>query len=172
VLQVLIVICIILLDQGTKYMAQTFIRILPDQTIPVIKDVFHFTYAENRGAAFSILQNQRWLFIAVTIIAVIFIIYYLLKHPKENIILKISLSLILAGAIGNLIDRILHGYVVDFFDFRLINFAVFNVADSAVVIGSILLGYYLMFISDKDKYKIKNVNENKDINESKDEHLE
>ena len=150
-LQVLIVICVILLDQGTKYMAQSYLKFMPYESLPVIKDVFHFTYAQNRGAAFSILQNQRWLFITVTIIAVIFIIYFLIKHPKEEMILKISLSLILAGAVGNLIDRIGYGYVIDFVDFRLINFAVFNVADSAVVIGSILLGYYLLFISDKVK---------------------
>ena len=150
-LQVLIVICVILLDQGTKYMAQSYLKFMPYESLPVIKDVFHFTYAQNRGAAFSILQNQRWLFITVTIIAVIFIIYFLIKHPKEEMILKISLSLILAGAVGNLIDRIGYGYVIDFLDFRLINFAVFNVADSAVVIGSILLGYYLLFISDKVK---------------------
>lgn len=147
---IILILSIIILDQVTKYLASVYLKPTPSQTIPLIKNVFHLTYTENRGAAFSILQNRRFLFITVTVLFIIFTVYYLLTHRRENILIKISLSIVLAGAVGNLIDRIRLGYVVDFMDFRLINFPVFNVADCAVVIGSILLGYYLLFISEKE----------------------
>lgn len=148
-LEIIIVISVIILDQITKYIAYMNLRTIPSQTIPLINGVFHLTYAENRGAAFSILQNRRWFFVIITILFIIFAVYYLITHRKGSTLIKISISLILAGACGNLIDRIRNGYVVDFLDFRLINFPIFNVADSAVVIGSILLAYYLIFIDGK-----------------------
>lgn len=150
-LQFLLVIFIIALDQITKYLAKVYIKPLDTQSIPIIRDVFHLTYTQNTGAAFSILQNQRWIFITLTIIFIIFAVYYLIKHKNDNLLLRIALSMVLAGAVGNLIDRIWLGYVVDFFDFRLINFAIFNIADTSVVIGSILLAYYLLFIAGKEK---------------------
>jgi signal peptidase II len=124
---------------------------LNSQSVPLINGVFHLTYTENTGAAFSILQNQRWLFIALTIIFIILATYYLIKHPKEKLIMRVGLSMVLAGAIGNLIDRILLGYVVDFFDFRLINFPVFNIADCAIDVGCALLVIYFLFIAGKKK---------------------
>jgi signal peptidase II len=146
---IILILCIIVLDQTAKYLASVYLKPTPSQTVPLIKGVFHLTYAENRGAAFSILQNKRTLFIVVTVMFIIFAVYYLLRHRNENILVKISLSMILSGAIGNLIDRVRFGYVVDFMDFRLINFPIFNIADCGVVIGSILLGYYLIFIAEK-----------------------
>ena len=93
------------------------------------------------------LQNSRWLFIIVTIIAVIAFIIYLIKERNGmHWLLKISSAMIIGGAIGNLIDRIFVGFVVDFFYFELINFAVFNVADSFVSVGAVLLGIYILFI--------------------------
>lgn len=146
---IILILCIIVLDQTAKYLASVYLKPTPSQTAPLIKGVFHLTYAENRGAAFSILQNKRTLFIVVTVMFIIFAVYYLLRHRNENVLVKISLSMILSGAIGNLIDRVRFGYVVDFMDFRLINFPIFNIADCGVVIGSILLGYYLIFIAEK-----------------------
>jgi signal peptidase II len=108
------------------------------------------TYVENRGAAFGILQGQRWIFIVLTVVIAAAIAYYLIKIPNKEIFLKTALSLVLGGAVGNLIDRVRLGYVVDMFDFTLINYPVFNIADSSLVIGSILLGYYLLFIGDLD----------------------
>ncbi|HBM81782.1 MAG: signal peptidase II [Clostridiales bacterium] len=151
-LQLMIIFSIVFLDRITKRLAVVYLK--PVGSIPLIKNIFHLTYAENKGAAFSILQNQRWFFISVTIVFIFFAMYYLFLHKNENIILKIGLSMVIGGAIGNLIDRIIPGYVVDFFDFRAVNFAIFNVADCGIVIGSILLGYYLIFISEKDASKV------------------
>jgi signal peptidase II len=153
-LQTLIVLLLIVLDQYCKYLAKIYLKVLPFGTYPLIKDIFHLTYVENRGAAFSILENQRWFLLTVTLLAIIFIVYFLFKRRQERLIFRISLSMILAGAVGNFIDRVRNGYVVDFFDFRLINFAVFNVADCAVVVGTILLAVYILFFYDNDHKKI------------------
>ena len=141
---IIIVIFIVVLDQITKYWASN--RLQPKGTMVVIKDIFSFTYVENRGAAFGILQNQRWLFISLTIIVCIGMIYYLYVNQDFNLIIKFSLYFILGGAIGNLIDRIYNGYVVDMFHFTFINFPVFNVADCFVVIGTIILASYILFV--------------------------
>jgi len=145
-LQVFIVAFIVVLDQVTKYLAKTYLK--PVGSIPLIPNVFHFTYVENRGAAFGILQNQRWLFIVLTVVVSAVIVYYLFTRSQESIVLTIALSMILGGAIGNLIDRLRLGYVVDMLLFVLIDYPVFNVADSFVVIGTILLAYYILFMAD------------------------
>lgn len=150
-LQTLLIAFIIILDQLTKYLSKIYLMPLGGSGIPLINGVFHLTYAENKGAAFSILQNQRWIFIILTVAFIIYGAYYLITHKHERPLLKISLSIVLGGAVGNLIDRIWLGYVVDFFDFRLINFPVFNVADCAVVIGCILLVYNLLFDMKSEK---------------------
>ncbi len=108
------------------------------EQIPVIGNFFLITSHRNRGAAFGILENQRWFFIIVTTIVVIGIIWYLQKVMKtNNKLLPLALSLVLGGAIGNFIDRILTGEVVDFlqFNFGSYEFPIFNVADSCIVIG-------------------------------------
>jgi signal peptidase II len=120
--------------------------------LPIIKDVFHLTYVENRGAAFGIFQNSQLLFVVIAVAATVVGIYYLHKH-KVHIIGKISIVLIISGAIGNMIDRVRIGYVVDFFDFRFIWQYVFNVADIYVVVGTILLCVYLLFIDGKNDTK-------------------
>lgn len=148
-LEFIIVASVIILDRYTKHLAAVYLKDIPGGTYPLIKDVLHFTYVENKGAAFSMMQNFRWLFIGVTIIVSFVILFYLIKHRSDSVFLNVSLSLILGGAIGNLIDRIRVGYVVDFIDFRAINFAIFNVADSAVTIGSILFAIYILFFSEK-----------------------
>ncbi|WP_420840504.1 signal peptidase II [Caldicoprobacter algeriensis] len=145
-MQVFIVAFIVALDQVTKYLAKTYLK--PVGSIPLVQNVFHFTYVENRGAAFGILQNQRWLFIVLTVVVSAVIAYYLFARRQENIVLTIALSMILGGAIGNLIDRLRLGYVVDMLHFVLIDYPVFNVADSFVVIGTILLAYYILFMAD------------------------
>jgi signal peptidase II len=145
-LQLFIVAFIVALDQLTKYLAKTYLK--PVGSVPLIQNVFHFTYVENRGAAFGILQNQRWLFIVLTVVISAVIAYYLFARRQESIVLTIALSMILGGAIGNLIDRLRLGYVVDMLHFVLIDYPVFNVADSFVVIGTILLAYYILFTAD------------------------
>lgn len=125
-----------LVDQGTKYLIAT--RMELTEQIPVIGNFFLITSHRNRGAAFGILEDQRWFFIIVTTIVVIGIIWYLQKVMKtNNKLLPLALSLVLGGAIGNFIDRVLTGEVVDFllFNFGSYQFPIFNVADSCIVIG-------------------------------------
>jgi len=132
------VIIILSLDQLTKFIITKNLSL--NQSIPIIKGIFHLTLVHNRGAAFGILKNQIPLFIFTSLFATV-LIYFNLKDTrfKKSLIYKISLSLILAGALGNLIDRLFLGYVVDFLDFRI--WPVFNVADSAITVGAILLGW-------------------------------
>lgn len=140
-----LVLFLVSLDQLTKYGA--FVHLKEVNTFPIFQDIFHFTFVENRGAAFGILQNKRWFFIVITVIILIGILYYYLKLPKHKPYswIRFSLILISSGALGNLIDRIRLGYVIDFFDFRLIHFPVFNLADVCVVIGTILLSFIIFF---------------------------
>lgn len=142
------------LDQLTKYLA--VVNLKPIETFPLLEDVFHLTYLENRGAAFGMLSNHRWVFMIVSTVAVIAIIAYMLASYKKqyNPVLYSALSMIAGGGIGNMIDRVYLGYVVDFFDFRLIDFAIFNVADSFVCIGCGLVILYL--IRDEIKNHKKN----------------
>lgn len=135
----------VFLDQIAKYFAQ--LKLLKVNTVPIIKDVLHLTYVENTGAAFSVFRDKQVFLIGVTIMVGVFIGLLLLKAVKTNEILvyRISLLLVLGGAIGNIIDRIRLHYVIDFIDFRIINFAVFNIADIFVVVGTILLSYSVLF---------------------------
>jgi signal peptidase II len=152
-MEIIIVIAVIALDQAAKYLARMFLMNAPGGTVPVFDGIFHLTYRQNTGAAFSILSNYRWILIAVTLIVCSYIIYYMYTHRSLKLFLRIGLSLVLAGALGNLVDRALFGYVVDFFDFRAINFAVFNVADCAIVSGCIITGIYLLFMEGKHKHE-------------------
>ncbi len=103
--------------------------------------MFHLTYAKNTGAAFGMLAGQRYLFVILAALVCAALIVYLIKTRKNHPpIARAAVALIISGAIGNnIIDRLFFGYVRDMFDFRLINFAVFNVADSCIVVGTILV---------------------------------
>lgn len=127
-------------------------------TVPLWNGVFHLTYVENRGAAFGILQNQKWFFIVLTAIVLAVVIYVALRQKFKHPILCTALSLLAGGAVGNLIDRVVYGYVVDFLDFCLIDFPVFNIADIFIVIGAILLAIYFIFF-DKEEEKETEKNE-------------
>lgn len=124
-------------DQLTKFLAVKFLEPIP--TCPLFEGVLHLTYHENRGAAFGIFADKRWIFMSVSVIMIVGLLIYLLLGKCENMLYTVSLSMIIGGGIGNMIDRIALGYVVDFIDFRLINFAIFNGADSFVCVGSGLL---------------------------------
>ncbi|WP_427160980.1 signal peptidase II [Aliinostoc sp. HNIBRCY26] len=144
---------IVILDQLTKYWVVEVVASWPLETVtnpktgltydrhtlPLLQGIFHLTYAENPGAAFSILSGQidllRWLSLVVSLV----LIGWALFGPVLNRWEQIGYGFILGGAIGNGIDRFALGYVVDFFDFRLINFAIFNVADSFISIGIVCL---------------------------------
>ncbi len=144
-LEAILVAAVIILDQWVKHL--TDIHLMPLGTsVPLWEGVFHFTSTHNTGAAFGMLAGGRWLFLVLSVTACAGIIYVLVKfHKRLHILLRVCLALILAGAVGNLIDRVLLGYVRDMFDFRLIHFAIFNVADSAVSVGAVLFMLDLLF---------------------------
>lgn len=119
-------------------------------SIPLWDGVFHLTHIRNTGAAFSILSGQRFFLIALPLIVVLAVIAYVIIKKPKNKILLLSLSMIVSGGIGNLIDRIRFGYVVDFLDFRLINFPVFNVADIWVTLGAAVFIALLLFSKEDD----------------------
>ncbi len=136
----IIVSSVIILDQFTKFLASRFLQL--NIPVPLIKNFLNLTLVHNHGAAFGIFQNQLVLFILVSFLA-IGLIFYNLKDKTNSIILKISLSLILGGAIGNLIDRLRFGFVVDFLDLRI--WPVFNIADSVITIAALILSWELLF---------------------------
>ena len=141
------------LDQLIKYIVVCNMDL--GQSIPILNNILHITYVLNDGAAFSFMSGQTWLLCGVTsIIMVLLILFYISKKFTHPIIIS-SLALIISGGIGNLIDRffngdtIFQGKVVDYVDFRIINFAVFNFADCCVVIGTILLVAYILFFDNQ-----------------------
>ncbi|MCP2240823.1 signal peptidase II [Thermoanaerobacterium thermosaccharolyticum] len=140
-MEIIIVFIAIIIDQLSKYFAVKYLK--PIGSFPIINNIFHFTYVENRGAAFGILQNRTLFFIIITVIVGTILIYSIVKIPGSTFY-KFTLSMILGGAIGNLIDRVRLGYVVDFIDFKFFP-AVFNLADSMIVVGAFLLCYILIF---------------------------
>ncbi|WP_283675288.1 signal peptidase II [Butyricicoccus sp. Marseille-Q5471] len=139
----LLILALIAFDQLVKYWAFTVLQ--PLTTIPIVENIFHLTYVENRGAAFSLLMNRRWLFVILAVLVVSAAAIALKKGVIQTKTGKWSLYLITAGAVGNVIDRIARGFVVDLFDFRLIHFPVFNVADIFICTGAVLFFIYIMF---------------------------
>lgn len=166
---IIIAIVLVVLDQLSKLWVVNTLVALRD--IPIWDGVLHFHYAENTGAAFSLLSDASWFYLFVSATAFIasigIVIYVLTRKYKLHKLEIISLGLILSGAIGNLIDRLRFKYVIDFIYVKIINFAIFNVADACLVVGSILLSIYILFIH--EKYMKKNDNEALKGEESKDE---
>ena len=148
-----VIIVTVFLDQLTKYL--TVLHLKPIDTLPIIEDVFHLTYVENTGAAFGMMKDARWVFMITSTVAIVGILGYMIhryyvKKEKLHWAEALSLSLIVGGGIGNMIDRTMLGYVVDMIDCRFINFAVFNVADSFVCIGAGLMILYLIVLTVKE----------------------
>ncbi|QNO16331.1 signal peptidase II [Alkalicella caledoniensis] len=129
---IIIILGIILIDQISKLIIVN--NMVLGQSIPVINNFFHITYVRNPGAAFGILAYRTEFFIIITTLVVIILGYYVYKLKKDQLLLKIAFALQIGGAIGNFIDRIREGYVVDFLDFKVWS-PVFNIADMAIVIG-------------------------------------
>lgn len=134
---------IICLDQVTKWLAVVFLQ--GEASFPLWREVLHFTYAENTGMAFGMLKDHRWVFMVFSTLAIIGLAVYLFRYRPEGRWMQISMAFIIGGGIGNMIDRIFLGYVVDFIDFTLIDFAIFNVADSFVCVGAGIM-IVLLFI--------------------------
>lgn len=144
---ILFVILLVVLDQASKIYL-TLVNKTSPIDLEVIRGFFRITYTCNDGAAFSILKGKRVFFIIMTIVVVCLIVYYLLKN-KVYWVEKYSLLLIISGAVGNLIDRIMYGYVIDFLDFIIFgyDFPVFNIADSFITIGAIGLIISILFLN-------------------------
>lgn len=147
----LIALPILIIDQLSKYIVLKNFR--PEQSLPIIKGIFHISLVCNKGIAFGLFSGKDpsliWIFYLCVIIIVFVFIFYKKFFPKRKFS-RIFLSLILAGAVGNLIDRIRFGCVVDFLDFRI--WPVFNVADSAITIGTVLL--ILQMFKQRTSYKL------------------
>lgn len=136
------------LDQIVKYLIDTNFAL--HESKPIIKNVFHLTYIHNEGAAWGSLQGKRIFLLIITILILAFLIYFYIKMLKMNKYkdIRVLFVFIFSGAVGNMIDRIRLGYVIDMFDFCLINFPVFNVADIYVTCSMIILLILILF-----KYK-------------------
>ena len=132
----IILLCI---DQITKLLVVNLLT--KTNSIAIIKNFFYLTYINNDGAAFSILVGKRILLILVAILVIIMLIHYIKKNNIQNKLEIVSLALIIGGSLGNLIDRVVRGYVIDFLDFKIFNynFPIFNLADTFIVIGVFLL---------------------------------
>ncbi len=132
-------IIFVLLDQLSKGLVNIYFNL--NESIEIIPNFFNLTYVHNQGAAFSIFTGARWLFIIIAIIALNIIFIFFIRDKKLKNSEIVTYSLLIGGIIGNLIDRILYGYVVDFLDFTIFgyNFAIFNLADSFIVIAIIIL---------------------------------
>ena len=132
-----IVLLLIALDQLVKsYIVQ---QIPLGEVRSWIPNFVSLTYLQNRGAAFSILQDQQFLFAIITLVVMVGAIWYLHEHMEDSLWMVLGLTLIIAGGLGNFIDRVSQGFVVDMFHLDFINFAIFNVADSYLTVGVIIL---------------------------------
>lgn len=148
------------IDQLSKLLAVKFLE--PVVTVPLWSGVLHLTYVENKGAAFGMLADHRWVFMTISSVAIVAIALYLYSGRSTGKLFNTALMLIVSGGIGNMIDRIALGYVVDFIDFALIDFAVFNIADSFVCVGAGLLILSLVIdIVNETKLAKKNKEEKK-----------
>lgn len=155
VLFIISTIALIAVDQITKIWAVTQLH-EAGRVIPIINGVFELRYTENRGVAFGMLQGQLWLFVPLTLLVVVLFGVMLMRSPLRRYkLFTIPAVMIIAGAIGNLIDRILYGYVIDFLYFRLIDFPIFNFADCCVVVGAILLFIFFLFVWKDDKMPLR-----------------
>ena len=159
-----IVVVLTIIDQITKQLAVAYI--MPKGTIPLIKfgdtEVLNFTYCENTGMSFSLLEGQRIFLIAVPLILIVgvTVIVFMEKLCSKRTDIMIALAALAGGGLGNLIDRVFQGYVVDFIDFRIINFAIFNFADICAVCGGIYFGIMLAIDEIKEDKAKKNAKEN------------
>ncbi len=135
-----IVVILLVLDQAAKFFVRKTLSL--NQSVPILKNIFYITHTKNYGVAFGLLNytTARWFLVIFSITAIILIFYYYKKIPKKKVPL-IAVSLLLAGTLGNLIDRLIFGYVTDFIDFRI--WPAFNVADSCITIAVILLIFWI-----------------------------
>ena len=151
-----LIVAIVALDQWSKWARKTSFKLY--QSKPIVQDLFHFTYVTNEGMAFGLsFPGGKHILLVMTILLTGFIVGFLWKEKNGHPFVKYGLALILSGAVGNLIDRLLYGKVIDFLDIMIGNFHwyIFNIADSAVTIGMALFIIHSFFIEhSKSKDKV------------------
>ena len=157
---VAIALGVVALDQISKILILNF---LYEGQADLIPGILRFTYVENRGMAFGMLADHRWVFMLLSVVGIALISAYMWLYVKDRLG-RISLALIIGGGIGNMIDRVAYGFVVDFIDFYLFDFWVwvFNIADSAVCVGAALFALYIIIDTVKELKKQKLAKEKKD----------
>lgn len=150
----LLSLVVIIIDQWTKWLAET--KLTFHEPVPVIEPFLNWTLAYNYGAAFSFLADaggwQKWFFSGLALVMSLFLIVYLIKAPRKATLLSFGLALVLGGAVGNLIDRLLHGHVIDFIHVHYANvwdYPIFNVADMGISVGVALIVIDMLFLEGK-----------------------
>ncbi len=146
-IEIIVFFIAVIVDQLSK--AWALYQLKPIGTYELLPGVLHLTYAENTGAAFSMLAGNTVILTVFPLIICTILIYVLISKKITSRIGNWSLVLVLSGAVGNLIDRIFRGAVIDFFEIRLFKFAIFNVADVFITVGAVLLFVYILFLADK-----------------------
>ena len=172
ILWIIVIAACVILDQVTKWIVVNSMELY--ESIALIPKLFSFTYIHNYGAAWGMFSEHRWVFILVTSIALLIMPVILYQYRKVHYLFSLSLSLFIGGALGNLIDRIFVGYVVDFLEFTFIDFPVFNVADICVVFGAGIMIVYALFFDktffvDKKKTTVSINKEEDNINDGTDQ---
>jgi signal peptidase II len=142
-------ILIVIMDQLSKSYVQT--HMVVGMSIPVLQDVFHITYILNPGAAFGLFEHQTVFFILIAVSMVVATVYFYPKIPSQYGLLRFGTGLMVGGALGNVIDRIKTGYVVDFFDFRI--WPIFNIADAGIVCGVGCIMFTIIYLYKEDEIK-------------------
>lgn len=148
----IIAVILIAVDQMVKNWAA---EVLTKGEIAIIEDVFYFKYTENTGVAFSMFSDNRWILVGLTSVMLIAVLAFFLSGKVTDKLQQFSLALILSGGVGNLIDRISLGYVIDYIDVRIINFAIFNIADICICVGAFLM-CVAVYLEDKKEKQAKN----------------
>ena len=143
---ILLGIIIVFADQWSKHVVENYLYL--GQSVPIITDVFHITLLRNPGALFGFMPGGRWFFIVITIISLAIMALLMIEIPRGKTFMKVGMTLIIGGALGNLIDRVRFGYVIDFIDFRF--WPVFNIADTALVVGAVFFLYEFITYSFKN----------------------
>lgn len=157
----LIVGLLVFLDQLTKYLAIAYLKDKP--AIVLLDGVLELQYLENRGSAFGMLQNQKFFILFVSIICMIVVLFFLMKLPEQKkfLIVHILIAAIVAGGIGNMIDRFRFDFVVDFIYVVLIHFPIFNIADCYITIATILLFILFVFVYKEKDLEFLNFKQNR-----------
>ena len=143
----ILTVALVALDQLVKILVLN--NIAPGAHVPFIPHILELTYVQNTGAAFSLFEEHTWILALISLVMSLVLAFALWKNFFRHPLGKVTLTLLLAGAVGNLIDRVFRGFVVDMFNVLFMNFAVSNVADICVVVGGIAAALYYLLLMDK-----------------------